>query len=589
MMSDIFSRAARVCASVGRLEHDDGADLLFVLARMESSWSWIVKESAFHNPYALFEQTLKTTSQHLVGGIPADHTFNEEYVDLRECWRRFVATIRNFCCRPFFERLWIVQELCLASSKLLMCGLDTIECVLCLEFLKVIYISLCEINMQRNSQPWLSYGLDFLTPNDLRDLRNHLGDCPPIKIVDSFETHTTEAADILLKFRQFKCANPLDRVFGLRYLLRHTTLSVIVPNYKMTLLDLTVWVLDCMGNKSLDGPARVSQIYELADALGLSASEDLQALSLLAKHQLYLRYIQSSISSCLDTAFSHLSVPQSRPDLGSNRTANRALLSHGYSRGDEWAMVGHNGLILPGYAIDKSIRIDEETMWNSYPGQAEQQQSQGSTCNVWNALTLHSRTGEISLLCYPAQAGDFLLQFDSFYYRSTKLWLVIRHCKGLLYEIVGPAMTPIIERMHVAVENPASSLATDYGDPQQAIVESPSRGMAFELCADKTDLLAFRQRMETCLRLRQPAELLRTGFTRYRFSSFVLARPSFVGEKWACQPAMIFERQDRYTEGVPLSWLTADGSELLTKVLHSPYTMGATLSPSRRQRRASVG
>jgi len=127
----------------------------------------------------------------------------------------------NFFKRPWFERLWIRQEVRLATYAIVICGLDSLSwnlfqnAVFCLEAKKSTYGYRLEKQYQDD---WFNHiALIWgLCDTDLRDFPSHM--------------------DLA---RHSRCSDPRDRVYALLSTSDLTTQAIrILPNYRKSVEEV---------------------------------------------------------------------------------------------------------------------------------------------------------------------------------------------------------------------------------------------------------------------------------------------------------------------------------------------------------------
>lgn len=124
--------------------------------------------------------------------------------------------------RPWWRRVWVVQEFCLAQSITFMCGANSLEW----DILEAAVKALID-----NNTSILTLTSMWAILSIIR-LRREVQD----------PSHTTDILDLLLEFRCFYATNPCDKVYGLLGLVTpsadasdHTdTIAFIRPDYEIT-------------------------------------------------------------------------------------------------------------------------------------------------------------------------------------------------------------------------------------------------------------------------------------------------------------------------------------------------------------------
>ena len=188
--------------------------------------------------------------------------------------RRLLSSYSAFIERPYFSRVWVAQELLLAQSVTLCCGnkfqpfqnLTTMAILL-----HNIWTYFCSFRGKRLIK-WLS-----LTPTLNARLLGVLNTCPAAAI-SSVHEHTikclgrlpflrrfpvrnfpmrltsvllqgdrsaySQLYTAIMKMQLLNCYDPRDRVYGILALIDWNELGPIIPNYTISLFQLTTQVLE---------------------------------------------------------------------------------------------------------------------------------------------------------------------------------------------------------------------------------------------------------------------------------------------------------------------------------------------------------
>lgn len=198
-MPDIYSSAAKVVVWLGPASDDSTLAIQTmdnIGSRIQADW--------------------------LVGGVTAvapnhlDPWSDEFYQDinLRE---QVLLSIRNLLRRSWFERLWIWQEVCLATHEIeILCGFDTLP-----------YESFC------NAVNWLHIHINLPIPDWQKLVQQgyRTAEISHRKLIDSFE--------YIMRFAQDrKCSDPRDKVYAVLSLLNDSERESIVPDYSKSVSEV---------------------------------------------------------------------------------------------------------------------------------------------------------------------------------------------------------------------------------------------------------------------------------------------------------------------------------------------------------------
>ncbi|KFA72154.1 hypothetical protein S40288_07067 [Stachybotrys chartarum IBT 40288] len=203
MMGDIYELASRVIVWLGPEENDSDRALDFfasLASMIHVNWAQgTMRPSAFGQSQPQWADESPVPFD----DIPKDY-----------------AAIRALVNRPWFERVWIRQEITLGSSRsIVMCGNKVI---LWQDFRNAIWCLSTKGDDQvddPDDQTCLAYKLPFISNLCRAQLRN--------------------IRSVLADVRSAKCKDPRDRVYGLLNLLEpHVEELGIVPDYNLTTTEV---------------------------------------------------------------------------------------------------------------------------------------------------------------------------------------------------------------------------------------------------------------------------------------------------------------------------------------------------------------
>lgn len=234
MMGTIYRKAVLVAASLGR--HAAGSERI-----------------------CAYDETLAKYK------FKGEETFEEDYPRLRKPFRAFVQ-------RPFWRRLWIVQELYLVPHAWFMCGHDVIK------DWKTTHAHMFAESKQTYELLSAYTRLDF-----------------PFKILmwEKLKRHQPEAFTLLEAidtFKFFACQDGRDHVFALLNLCRSGHESIKV-DYQIPLSLLAINVLGHAG-----GSCSAYQVYDVVKLLEIMAGEPVSSacslISGVGSHGVVFRHIE---------------------------------------------------------------------------------------------------------------------------------------------------------------------------------------------------------------------------------------------------------------------------------------------------------
>ncbi len=229
IMGEIFQRAATVKACIGR---EDEASR-FVHAML------LGIGQKTHRPYPNpFNRVLKAP---WIDSIPT--VDNTTLCDA-------LLTLHR---RPYFSRLWVVQEHRLAQHVDVYCGTDKFFLGALQHLLEEMRQGRCDIDQINGSGFQILIDHGYVRSPVLRNRREHL-------------------ALLLARFAGFRCADPRDKIFGLLRMVNWEGSDPILPDYNCSLLGLArlaLWVFT--KSRAADSQGIISSASLLMKALGLTS------------------------------------------------------------------------------------------------------------------------------------------------------------------------------------------------------------------------------------------------------------------------------------------------------------------------------
>jgi hypothetical protein len=133
-----------------------------------------------------------------------------------------------FFDRPYWERMWVVQEFLLARDILLLCGAQGVSWSNFKKYLDIIYFALSPLKPMDTSEHWEEYGI---SQSAAALYYQRLG----LKHTSGFFSKAT--LDSLIEtFYNGRCTDPRDRVFALLGLINvsNGSSTVLLANYTIT-------------------------------------------------------------------------------------------------------------------------------------------------------------------------------------------------------------------------------------------------------------------------------------------------------------------------------------------------------------------
>lgn len=235
MMGQVYAAASSVLASVGE-EYDD-SDLLYEIVTAAAQ-AISERQRASVDECMLYRSTHYRTH-------PDDDKHNYwQWVDGldEETYRRLLNAYNSFASRPYWRRLWVIQETGLTPRVDVACGrrIHKLEDIqrLCLFFRDV---ERDERGYSENKPPGRGPIMP-LSSND--DPLTNFGSCYAIRRSQANSTAITfSLAPFLPNLADTKCVDPRDRIYGLLSLLRWGVAGPPQPNYRIEPLSLALDVM----------------------------------------------------------------------------------------------------------------------------------------------------------------------------------------------------------------------------------------------------------------------------------------------------------------------------------------------------------
>lgn len=233
LMGSIYKNALRVNICVG----PHAGDSEFLVERMR----WYAQLS----PEALNEEFVATdtgnvekisSSKDLLRMLPQDRT------------ARMRASMRTFSLRPYFSRLWIIQEISLAEHRSFYCGSSLLS-----------WRELFTFHDDMLRLQWESEEHDSLPSIFFEALLDPL-------MMDDDKSLVTQ----VLQWSEFHCSDARDRIYGVLSLTQtHGLESAIRPNYLISPFNL---LLDVLARIAVQSIATNGERFDIEDAYQVAAS-----------------------------------------------------------------------------------------------------------------------------------------------------------------------------------------------------------------------------------------------------------------------------------------------------------------------------
>ncbi|KAL6412063.1 hypothetical protein AUP68_04444 [Ilyonectria robusta] len=256
LMRDIYSKAQQVCIWLG--EPTEGGKLAIDLLNGNNftiGWHQWMIDRKHGKPALPWLQTLGNS----VSVQNRTHLIQEQNT----------GEVREFLDRPWWKRVWIVQEVVLARNIVVMCGADMVP-----------WDKIDEATARytrrfgRASSPFGIHSMSDVVFNDdryytLRSLRQSW----------ALSSNSLSLYDTLYRFRELQCSNPRDRIYGFLGIIPSEIAQSITPNYhvstakvyrqfarKIIEMTATLDILNCKREWHSGGDSKLAdQAYNLLD------------------------------------------------------------------------------------------------------------------------------------------------------------------------------------------------------------------------------------------------------------------------------------------------------------------------------------
>lgn len=226
LMAQVYKNATRVLACVG----EGNAGSRYLYRKVRKYTRFIIE--LYH-----------TTSRGLP--LPGSETWKTRKM---RSWERLYAELAFLLERPYFSRLWVLQELFLATKVSVCCGKDHLNAF--------VFQALAQT-------AWKSAGLNMFNP-----IKYDIG-CLWFAAVQ--EDYMSLVAG-LFYVRKLECTDPRDRVYGILSLVKWPNTDRIRPDYTKDMLEIALEVFRVLRAEepaSESAPSCLSDIHSILWSLCL--------------------------------------------------------------------------------------------------------------------------------------------------------------------------------------------------------------------------------------------------------------------------------------------------------------------------------
>ena len=336
-------------------------------------------------------------------------TFKESILNTDPNLRRFAAAYNEFCDRPYWNRLWTLQEIVLARHGRVWCGRSVVKLQLLIQ--AASNYALCRHVALHQQICLLGYFNSFREFSGVGDNGRYR---TPLKASYFFERLCSK-----------ECGDPRDLFYGSLSLTR----LPLIPDYGKTpgevALDAVHAFMLAERDKSTDYPsvALHKSVVKILKRMGITAGDKAFA----SKIQQRLQHIE------------HLERKAGSVAHWSEFEPSVQLLEDGVLRRLDLNASGH--LFLNGSGIHEA---DADTLWRCRsPNSAENGTAVNPYCTSLASQSIFAGDGSLlGVTSVITRSGDFLLQDGSFDELEVERYLVLRPSdQRFRYEVVGQAAT----------------------------------------------------------------------------------------------------------------------------------------------------
>jgi len=175
---------------------------------------------------------------------------------------------RSFGRRPYWARLWIIQELAVAKTAVVLCG-DA-----CLSYAALMVLH--DLIVHAFDSERAKEALGEYPEAEMSHLSNML--------LPADAEAKIRVEEVFSWFSDFLCSDPRDRLYGLLRLIEWpANMPALIPNYAQSAFELALRLKDCMyfftiGDmlKALSMDCRTEQVQQLINERRISTTDQLE-------------------------------------------------------------------------------------------------------------------------------------------------------------------------------------------------------------------------------------------------------------------------------------------------------------------------
>ena len=247
MMGDIYARAEKVLACVGP-HADDSKFLMRTFRRNQGLYSLLSKNIEYKYMSLMFDADTRPMPTVLKGPVCC---WLLRYSFSTSRGQKFLHAHNRFFARPYFSRLWVVQEVFMGREVMLWCGSDHIPFDLLAGHLGIMCrtLKLAKSDLPTAERDWGysrfwkgSYAWRMSSRLYCNNIESLVTRSALVELdIDRGSIRTINRD--LARVHGFECENPLDKFYGMLALIAWSGQKPIVPDYQKSTFQLALELL----------------------------------------------------------------------------------------------------------------------------------------------------------------------------------------------------------------------------------------------------------------------------------------------------------------------------------------------------------
>jgi hypothetical protein len=212
---------------------------------------------------------------------------------------KYSLAVHDFLERPYWKRMWIVQEVMVAQRLHFLCGDRGFEERRLMQAL-LFWLKVRDLEDEHAMVICDSHGLRMITQRAVWGA------------ADSSESTTTTLRGLLMEYREMESTDPLDKIYALLGLIRYSPPRKLKPipiDYRFSVFDLYAETLRYIyAETQISEESFLETVVALRSCFGLGEVQDPVTLVFLRKKVQLRKYCTNLLSS--------LGVEKNKPERG---------------------------------------------------------------------------------------------------------------------------------------------------------------------------------------------------------------------------------------------------------------------------------